>query len=100
MSEKICYIGDRKEVVMKLLDINNRGDELSTNFNQEDTFDLGKTIHPRPLLQRSPWQSLNGLWKFAFDDQGQCVQPSDLKQWTHLIEVPFAPESTKSGIGD
>ncbi|WP_341529465.1 glycoside hydrolase family 2 TIM barrel-domain containing protein [Nostoc sp. UHCC 0302] len=85
---------------MKLLDINNLGDELSTNFNQEDTFDLGKTIHPRPLLQRSPWQSLNGLWKFAFDDQGQCIKPSDLKQWTHLIEVPFAPESTKSGIGD
>ena len=56
--------------------------------------------HPRPQLQRSHWQSLNGTWKFAYDDQGQCCQPSDLKEFNHHIQVPFAPESIQSGIGD
>ncbi|MBD2200645.1 MULTISPECIES: glycoside hydrolase family 2 protein [Calothrix] len=85
---------------MKLLDINNDGVALSVNSNDKNTFGWKEITHPRPQLQRSPWHSLNGLWKFAFDDEGKCIQPSDLKQWTHLIEVPFAPESTKSGIGD
>jgi beta-galactosidase/beta-glucuronidase len=43
---------------------------------------------------------LNGVWKFTFEDAGQFVQPSDISDWTHTIEVPFAPESSKSGIGD
>jgi hypothetical protein len=85
---------------MKLLDINNNGVALSVKSNDKNAFDWKEITHPRPQLQRSPWQSLNGLWKFAFDDEGKCVQPSDLKQWTHQIEVPFAPESRKSGIGD
>ncbi|MGE5655254.1 MAG: glycoside hydrolase family 2 protein [Actinomycetota bacterium] len=59
-----------------------------------------KTAYPRPQLQRSNWLSLNGPWKFTFDDRGQFVRPSDISTWSHTIEVPFAPESAKSGIGD
>jgi beta-galactosidase/beta-glucuronidase len=40
------------------------------------------------------------LWKFDYDDQGQCSEPGDISEWKNNIEVPFAPESTKSGIGD
>ncbi|NJK49648.1 glycoside hydrolase family 2 [Candidatus Gracilibacteria bacterium] len=78
---------------MTLLELENYNFKKTTRANAD-------TAYPRPQLQRSHWQSLNGLWKFAFDDEGKCVQPSDLTQWTHLIEVPFAPESTKSGIGN
>lgn len=56
--------------------------------------------YPRPQLERSHWISLNGAWKFTFDDAGQFVSPTDIAEWTQTIEVPFAPESTKSGIGD
>ncbi|YAF97997.1 MAG: glycoside hydrolase family 2 protein [Nodularia sp. CChRGM 3473] len=84
---------------MRLLDLKNREVELPSKLDS-DFLESKATIHPRPLLQRSHWQSLNGLWKFAFDDEGKCVQSSDLSQWSHHIEVPFAPESTKSGIGD
>ena len=56
--------------------------------------------YPRPQLQRSTWICLNGEWKFAFDDTGRCSQPSDICEWSHTIEVPFAPESVRSGIGD
>lgn len=56
--------------------------------------------YPRPQLQRSHWLSLNGAWKFTFDDVGSFVSPSDISGWTHTIEVPFAPESIRSGIGD
>ncbi len=58
------------------------------------------TGYPRPQLQRDHWNCLNGPWKFTFDDAGRFVQPSDIPEWTHTINVPFAPESTKSGIGD
>jgi beta-galactosidase/beta-glucuronidase len=69
------------------------------NFSElEITFQ--ETAYPRPQLQRQNWQSLNGTWKFAFDDEGKCNRPSDITHWSHYIEVPFAPESTKSGIGD
>ncbi len=56
--------------------------------------------YPRPQLQRSNWINLNGTWKFAYDDQGQFKQPIDVSAWTHQIEVPFAPESERSGIHD
>jgi len=59
-----------------------------------------ETAYPRPQLQRNNWICLNGAWKFTFDDAGRFVQPSDTPDWTHTIEVPFAPESARSGISD
>ncbi|HEY9697438.1 MAG TPA: sugar-binding domain-containing protein [Trichocoleus sp.] len=56
--------------------------------------------YPRPQLQRSNWTNLNGTWKFAFDDAGKWLKPGDVAEWTHAIEVPFSPESERSGIGD
>ncbi|MEO5969780.1 MAG: glycoside hydrolase family 2 TIM barrel-domain containing protein, partial [Bdellovibrionia bacterium] len=44
--------------------------------------------------------SLNGPWQFAYDDGGLFVEPKEIENWTHTIEVPFAPESKQSGIGD
>jgi beta-galactosidase/beta-glucuronidase len=56
--------------------------------------------YPRPQLQRSNWLSLNGPWKFAFDDEGQYRHPDQVSHWPHTIEVPFAPESIRSGIAN
>jgi beta-galactosidase/beta-glucuronidase len=65
-----------------------------------ENISLTDTAYPRPQLQRAHWQSLNGLWKFAFDDEGRWAQPSDICELPYNIEVPFAPESIKSNIGD
>lgn len=59
-----------------------------------------EAAYPRPQLQRINWLCLNGPWKFRFDDAGQFIQPSDISDWNHTIEVPFAPEAPRSGIGD
>jgi len=56
--------------------------------------------YPRPQLRRDHWQSLNGQWRFAFDDAMAWRNPADVPAWTHSIEVPYAPECTRSGIGD
>lgn len=85
---------------MNISGLENRETKLTSRANNKMSLTPAELAYPRPQFQRSHWQSLNGLWKFAFDDQGKCTQPSDLKQWTHYIEVPFAPESIKSGIGD
>jgi len=54
--------------------------------------------YPRPQLQRKDWTSLNGMWDFAVDPAGYWSHPSEVN-WTHSIEVPFAPETQASGVG-
>ena len=56
--------------------------------------------YPRPQLVRDQWQSLNGEWEFEFDEERVFSLPSDPIPWSRRITVPFAPESTASGIGD
>ena len=54
--------------------------------------------YPRPQLQRRDWASLNGPWRFAFDDERRYSHPWEVREWPLRIEVPFAPESLASGI--
>ncbi len=56
--------------------------------------------YPRPQLQRDDWLSLNGPWRFRFDDACALRHPADIDQWPLEIRVPFPPESRASGIGD
>lgn len=53
--------------------------------------------HPRPLLTRENWQSLNGTWQFAFDPLQQHTHPSQV-DFDQTILVPYCPESQKSGL--
>lgn len=69
-------------------------DDPATLFQQLEP------AYPRPQLQRRNWRSLNGLWKFAYDDQGQWHHPDQVRKWPAAIAVPFAPESLRSGIAD
>ena len=55
--------------------------------------------YPRPQLRRSHWISLNGPWRFTFDEQ-MHRSPDEIDHWPHTIEVPYAPECARSGIGD
>lgn len=58
--------------------------------------------HPRPQFRRERWLCLNGVWDFSFDDgdvgrrEGWVDRPSLDGQ----IVVPFAYQSSLSGIGD
>ncbi|MES2932099.1 MAG: glycoside hydrolase family 2 TIM barrel-domain containing protein [Pseudomonadota bacterium] len=56
--------------------------------------------YPRPQLLRSHWQSLNGPWKFIFDNERRFNHPSDSISGWREIRVPFSPEAIASGIGD
>ncbi|MDB5934763.1 MAG: glycoside hydrolase family 2 [Massilia sp.] len=56
--------------------------------------------YPRPQMVRDRWISLNGPWKFMYDDERRCAMPDCVDGWTHEIMVPFAPETEASGIGD
>ncbi|GGY61193.1 beta-galactosidase [Cellvibrio zantedeschiae] len=56
--------------------------------------------YPRPQLVRENWLSLNGKWKFAFDDNNQFQNLSDDIPWDKEILVPYPPESEASGVGD
>jgi beta-galactosidase/beta-glucuronidase len=55
--------------------------------------------YPRPLLVRGEWVSLNGPWDFALEKEASWSHPSQVR-WDQSIEVPFAPETKRSGIGD
>jgi beta-galactosidase/beta-glucuronidase len=62
---------------------------------------LDPTRHPRPLLRRASWLSLDGAWAFRFGDPrpvggGAAGEPD----YPLEIVVPFAPEAPASGIGD
>ena len=56
--------------------------------------------YPRPQLQRADWLSLDGPWRFRFDDACALRHPADIDHWPLEILVPFPPESRASGIGD
>ncbi|MFC0132674.1 glycoside hydrolase family 2 [Massilia eurypsychrophila] len=61
---------------------------------------MSEFMYPRPQLVRDSWQSLNGSWDFAFDDERRFSSPADPIDWSRRIVVPFAPEASASGIGD
>ena len=64
------------------------------------TTSAAPVLHPRPQLQRERWTSLDGEWRFAFDPDSHWHSPADVEGWPLRINVPFAPESRLSGIGD
>ena len=50
--------------------------------------------YPRPQMQRSLWQNLNGLWEYTITTK-HAPQPSE---YQGTILVPFAIESALSGV--
>src|SRR3954464_15668776 len=58
------------------------------------------SAYPRPQLRRAQRLNLNGPWRFAFDNELRYTAPAEVERWPLTIEVPFAPEARRSGIGD
>ncbi len=56
--------------------------------------------YPNRQMQRRHWLQLDGEWKFAFDAAKAFANPVDVKNYPLKINVPFAPETRASGIGD
>lgn len=54
------------------------------------TAEIPRPEHPRPQFVRATWQSLNGPWRFGYEEA----------KLDRTITVPFAVESKMSGIGD
>src|SRR5579884_2463594 len=54
--------------------------------------------YPRPLLRRAQWTSLDGRWAFAIDPE--ATMRVDEVRFDGSIEVPFSPETPRSGVGD
>ncbi|WP_245896043.1 glycoside hydrolase family 2 protein [Deinococcus irradiatisoli] len=50
--------------------------------------------YPRPLLRRAQWRSLDGPWQFDFSDSTEARDVA----FGRTIEVPYAPETPRSGI--
>ncbi|MGO4590494.1 glycoside hydrolase family 2 protein [Paenarthrobacter sp. 2TAF44] len=60
---------------------------------------LPKPEHPRPQLVRENWINLNGTWGFEIDAGDSGLERGvDKRELTDEILVPFAPESSLSGI--
>jgi beta-galactosidase/beta-glucuronidase len=53
--------------------------------------------HPRPMLRRGGWFGLDGPWEFAIEVRPRWRRPADI-ELDRVIEVPFAPETRRSGI--
>ncbi|MEF9944953.1 MAG: glycoside hydrolase family 2 TIM barrel-domain containing protein [Lachnospiraceae bacterium] len=49
--------------------------------------------YPRPLMERSDYDNLNGLWEYAFSEEKKKPEKYDGE-----ILVPFSPESVLSGV--
>ena len=60
------------------------------------------THFPRPQFIRHDWQSLDGAWQFAFDDDNKGLQEHWFKghSFPLTINVPFAYQTERSGVHD
>ena len=70
------------------------GDKLKTTWGESLNPDNVLPEYPRPIMERSQWQNLNGLWDYAVLPSGQ-QEPAT---FDGKILVPFAIESSLSGV--
>lgn len=64
---------------------------------------IPRSEYPQPQFEREAWLSLNGPWRFAFDDRDIGIDrhwESNGEVFSRSILVPFCFESPMSGIGD
>lgn len=69
--------------------------KMMTRWGRQVTPDNAWREYPRPQFERANWQDLNGLWDYAVTAH-DAPQPAN---WSGKILVPYAIESTLSGVG-
>ncbi|MGQ8338716.1 glycoside hydrolase family 2 protein [Sunxiuqinia sp. A32] len=70
------------------------GDKIKTKWAEEIDVNNVLPEYPRPIMERSDWKNLNGLWDYAILKAGSA-EPSS---FDGQILVPFAAESSLSGV--
>ncbi|MDD4399042.1 MAG: glycoside hydrolase family 2 TIM barrel-domain containing protein [Dysgonamonadaceae bacterium] len=70
------------------------GDKIKTKWASQIDVKNVLPEYPRPIMERSEWQNLNGLWEYAIQPVGK-QKPS---RFDGEILVPFAVESSLSGV--
>ncbi|MHC1785822.1 MAG: glycoside hydrolase family 2 protein [Christensenellales bacterium] len=68
----------------------------------DDLRSAARISHPRPDFVRPLWHSLDGAWRFAFDDGDQGLRKGwqgKGQDFPMTITVPFTYQSKASGIG-
>lgn len=88
--------------------------ELTTPWGEQLDRALPLSEHPRPILVRDRWVSLNGPWEYAFvaldsTESGcaltarEAIETVRAARMPHAfdgtITVPFSPEAPLSGVG-
>ncbi len=70
------------------------GDKLKTRWASEIDVNNVLPEYPRPIMERTEWLNLNGLWNYAILPVGKQKPGS----FDGEILVPFAIESSLSGV--
>lgn len=70
------------------------GDKIKTNWAQEIDPQNVLPEYPRPIMERSEWENLNGLWEYTIRPVGDA----EPRTYDGQILVPFAVESSLSGV--
>ncbi len=71
------------------------GDKIKTDWATQIDPENVLPEYPRPIMERSEWKNLNGLWNYAVIDKGAALP----QNFESEILVPFAIESSLSGVG-
>ena len=69
------------------------------------TRNVPRSEYPRPQFRRAEWQTLNGTWEFAFDDENvglveRWFDAAQKHDFPLSITVPFVYQSELSGLGN
>ncbi|MGB5273952.1 MAG: sugar-binding domain-containing protein, partial [Flavobacteriaceae bacterium] len=70
------------------------GNKIKTAWADKIEPDKVLDEYPRPIMQRTDWKNLNGLWDYAIRPKGM----SSPSAFDGKILVPFAVESSLSGV--
>jgi len=70
------------------------GEKIKTRWSSQIDVNNILPEYPRPLMERSEWISLNGLWNYAILPVGKPAPSA----FDGKILVPFAVESSLSGV--
>lgn len=70
------------------------GEKIKTDWAEKVDVQNVLPEYPRPIMERSSWSNLNGLWEYSIKPVGE-KEPS---AYDGEILVPFAIESSLSGV--